>query len=172
MATSHPPAMCWKTKELVVGSVGCKQDTKEAGERKGSNLPNLVYSKSPRSRLHPSAWLAKRCLQPHMRCHKLPDPYPKAVILGVTVESGALELHMMLVITLQSRGFICGQFMSHRSWGKESNNWSSCPFKIPYIRTEELKLFFSIAEIIWPWTIQTSLAILQLKRVFCEDFLK
>lgn len=33
-----------------------------------------------------------------------PDPYLKAVILGVPVELGALELQMMLVITLQSRG--------------------------------------------------------------------
>lgn len=36
--------MGWKSKELVVGSVGCKQDTKQVRDRKGSNLPNLVYS--------------------------------------------------------------------------------------------------------------------------------
>lgn len=69
-----------------------------------------------------SRGLAKRGLQSHMWCHKPTDPYPKAVIPAVTVQSGAIELQMMLVITLQSRGFICGQFMSHRSWGKESSN--------------------------------------------------
>lgn len=138
-----------------MGSVGCQKVTKEAGEGKGSSSPNLVYSKSARSRLHPPAQLdqletAKEgCPAPDV-LPQAPDTYLETVMLGVAVESGALELQMMLVTTLQSRGFICGQFMSHGSWGKESNNWSSCPFKIPSIRTEELKPVFSIAEIIWP----------------------
>jgi len=85
--------MCWKRKELVVESVGYKQDTKEAGEKTGSNLPYPVYSESPMSiSFHQRGWiscgLAKRGPQPHMWCHNLPDAYLKAVIHGITVTAG------------------------------------------------------------------------------------
>lgn len=110
---------------------GVQEGHKEGREERVQSSQPVCF-KSLRSRLHPSAWLdqlgtgRKGSWAPHVVLQALTLIW--RLWYSVSLWNWEhLSCKWCWSSLCRAGGFICEQFVSHRSWGKESNNWSLVP---------------------------------------------